>query len=93
MSAAQKPMRLPPLRRLRVHNPNGTKERPCVGIMSTVLTCWASTGYSPTGCAQVEAALRACMDGPKPPQPKGSQINKHLSQFKDRVTLPAKKRK
>ncbi|KAH8157746.1 hypothetical protein CIB48_g10497 [Xylaria polymorpha] len=66
MSAAQKPIRLPPLKTLRVRTPNGKPERPCVAIMSSVLSCWASAGYSTSGCAQLEQALRACMDGPPP---------------------------
>lgn len=34
---AKKPMRLPPLRVLRVHNPNKQEGNPCVAVMSTVL--------------------------------------------------------
>jgi hypothetical protein len=26
--------------------------------------CWASSGYSVQGCAQLEQALRECMDAP-----------------------------
>ena len=37
MSASQKPIRLPPLKILRVRNPNGKRERPCMSIMSSVL--------------------------------------------------------
>ncbi|KAL7624100.1 40S ribosomal protein mrp10 [Parahypoxylon ruwenzoriense] len=93
MSAAQKPIRLPPLKSLRVRNPNGRHERPCVSIMSSVLACWASTGYSTAGCSQVEQALRQCMDGPQPSRPRGNEINYHLARFKDKLTFPAKKRK
>lgn len=28
------------------------------------LGCWASSGYSMAGCAQLEQQLRACMDAP-----------------------------
>ncbi|KAI0113573.1 37S ribosomal protein Mrp10 [Nemania sp. FL0031] len=93
MSAAQRPIRLPPLKTLRVRMPNGKPERPCVAIMTSVLSCWASAGYSTAGCAQVEQALRACMDGPQPSAPRSSEVNYHLGRFKDRVTFPAKKRK
>ncbi|KAK9414803.1 putative 37S ribosomal protein mrp10, mitochondrial [Seiridium unicorne] len=37
MSGTQKPMRLPPLKVLRVKNPNRQGERPCMAIMSSVL--------------------------------------------------------
>ena len=37
MSASQKPIRLPPLKILRVRNPNGKRERPCMSVMSSVL--------------------------------------------------------
>ncbi|KAI1375993.1 mitochondrial ribosomal protein 10 [Hypoxylon crocopeplum] len=93
MSASQRPIRLPPLKVLRVRNPNGQGERPCVAIMSSVLACWASSGYSTVGCAQVEQALRQCMDGPPPSKPKGNEINYHLSRFKDKLTYPEKKRR
>ncbi|KAI0205597.1 37S ribosomal protein Mrp10 [Astrocystis sublimbata] len=93
MSAAQKPIRLPPLKTLRVRNPKGTTERPCMQILSSVLSCWASAGYSTTGCAQVEQALRACMDGPQPPPPRRSEVNYHLSRFKDKLTYPEKKKR
>ncbi|KAI0025166.1 mitochondrial ribosomal protein 10 [Xylariomycetidae sp. FL0641] len=91
MSASQKPIRLPPLKKLRVLNPNGTPPKPCMGIMSSVLACWASAGYNTGGCAQIETALRACMDGPQPPKPRGSEVNYHLMRFKDRLTQSPKK--
>ncbi|KAI0469251.1 37S ribosomal protein Mrp10 [Xylaria cf. heliscus] len=93
MSAAQKPIRLPPLKSLRVRTPNGKAERPCMAIMSSVLSCWASAGYSTAGCAQIEQALRACMDGPPPAPPRRSEVNYHLSRFKDRLTYPEKKKR
>ncbi|KAI1754887.1 37S ribosomal protein Mrp10 [Xylaria castorea] len=93
MSAAQKPIRLPPLKNLRVRTPNGKPQRPCMAIMSSVLSCWASTGYSTVGCAQVEQALRACMDGQPPAPPRRSEVNYHLSRFKDKLTYPEKKRR
>ncbi|KAI1324090.1 37S ribosomal protein Mrp10 [Xylariaceae sp. FL0255] len=93
MSAAQRPIRLPPLKALHVKNPNGRAERPCMGVMSSVLSCWASAGYSTAGCIQVEEALRQCMDGPKLPPPRRSEINYHLSRFKDKLTYPASKKK
>lgn len=37
MTGTHKPMRLPPLKRLRVHNPKREVENPCLAIMSSVL--------------------------------------------------------
>ncbi|KAI0885403.1 mitochondrial ribosomal protein 10 [Annulohypoxylon maeteangense] len=90
---SQKPIRLPPLKSLRVHNPNGQRERPCVALMSSVLACWASTGHNAAGCASIEQALRNCMDAPPPPKPKSSEINYHLSRFKNRLTSVEKKKR
>lgn len=56
--------RLPPLPKLRVRRANKAETNPCVGIMSSVLGCWASSGYSVTGCAELEKSLRECMDIP-----------------------------
>lgn len=33
-----KPIRLPPLKALRVRNPNKPEENPCVAVMSSVLS-------------------------------------------------------
>ncbi|KAL6717597.1 40S ribosomal protein mrp10 [Lecanora helva] len=56
------PPRLPPLPKLRVRRPNQPGANPCVGIMTSVLGCWASSGNAAAGCAQLEQQLRACMD-------------------------------
>ncbi|KAI2463510.1 mitochondrial ribosomal protein 10 [Annulohypoxylon bovei var. microspora] len=93
MSASQKPIRLPPLKSLRVRNPNGRREKPCVALMSSVLACWASAGHNTAGCATVEQALRNCMDAPPPAKPKASEINYHLARFKNRLTYSEKKKK
>ncbi|KAI1438946.1 37S ribosomal protein Mrp10 [Xylaria sp. CBS 124048] len=93
MSGAQKPIRLPPLKVLRVRNPNGKPERPCMAIMTSVLSCWASAGYNTAGCAAIEQALRACMDGPRPPTERRSEVNYHLNRFKDKVTYPQRRKK
>lgn len=37
MSGAPKPMRLPPVKVLRVKNPNKKPEQPCMQLMSSVL--------------------------------------------------------
>ncbi|KAI1174563.1 37S ribosomal protein Mrp10 [Nemania sp. FL0916] len=90
---AKKPVRLPPLKTLRVRNPNVKPERPCMALMSSVLSCWASAGYNAAGCIQVEEALRACMDAPPPPPPRRSEVNYHLARFKDRVTYSERKKR
>lgn len=54
--------RLPPLPRLRVRRPNQGEANPCIGLLSSVLGCWASQGYTAQGCAALEQQLRVCMD-------------------------------
>ncbi|KFY29994.1 hypothetical protein V494_08336 [Pseudogymnoascus sp. VKM F-4513 (FW-928)] len=56
--------RLPPLPKLRVKRPNQNNSNPCLGLMTSVLTCWASSGHSVAGCSALETSLRACMDTP-----------------------------
>ncbi|KAH7312729.1 37S ribosomal protein Mrp10 [Stachybotrys elegans] len=87
---AHKPIRLPPLKVLRVHDPKRRAEPHCVAVMSTVLACWASAGYNAAGCAAVENQLRACMDGPKPTPPGASTVNYHLARMKKHVTSRGK---
>ncbi|KFA73199.1 hypothetical protein S40288_07953 [Stachybotrys chartarum IBT 40288] len=82
---AHKPIRLPPLKKLRVHDPKRKVEQPCVAVMSTVLACWASAGYNAAGCAAVENQLRKCMDGPKAPPPGTNTVNYHLGRMKSNV--------
>ncbi|KAK1761656.1 hypothetical protein QBC33DRAFT_462968 [Phialemonium atrogriseum] len=85
------PIRLPPLRVLRVRNANRTEANPCMAIMSSVLACWASAGYNTSGCATVEQALRSCMDGPKPPSKPKNAINYHLSRMHKNISGPRKR--
>jgi len=54
--------RLPPLPKLRVRRPNKEVQNSCVGVMSQLLGCWASSGYTIEGCGKLEEALRSCMD-------------------------------
>ncbi|KAI4259252.1 MAG: hypothetical protein L6R42_004659 [Xanthoria sp. 1 TBL-2021] len=70
--------RLPPLQKLRVRRPNQAQANPCVGIMTSMLGCWASSGYSAKGCMALEQSLRACMDQAKPKDQKKNTINYHL---------------
>ncbi|KAK5130017.1 hypothetical protein LTR08_002533 [Meristemomyces frigidus] len=54
--------KLPPLPKLRIRKPDRADANPCIGVMSSVLGCWASQGYTAQGCAVLEQSLRACMD-------------------------------
>ncbi|KAK3078618.1 hypothetical protein LTS18_007048 [Coniosporium uncinatum] len=85
--------KLPPLPKLRVRRPNKPSENPCLGIMSSVLGCWASSGYTTQGCAQLEQQLRACMDAPRPTTQKKNNINYHLSRMYPKIIGPHKPRK
>ncbi|KAK3386069.1 hypothetical protein B0H63DRAFT_523393 [Podospora didyma] len=83
--SSKNPIRLPPLKRLRVRNPNKSESNPCIAIMSTVLSCWASAGYNTAGCQHIENTLRACMDAPKAPPKPNNTINYHLRRLSDHV--------
>ncbi|KAK7515300.1 hypothetical protein IWX49DRAFT_591447 [Phyllosticta citricarpa] len=83
---------LPPLPKLRVKNPNVVEPNPCLGVMSSVLGCWASHGYNVAGCAQVEAQLRMCMDAPVPKVAKTNNINYHLSRMYPKLVGPHKRK-
>jgi hypothetical protein len=48
MSASQRPIRLPPLKTLRVRTPNAKPERPCMSILSSVLCKFALRHHQPT---------------------------------------------
>ncbi|KAL8851682.1 MAG: hypothetical protein Q9221_003413 [Calogaya cf. arnoldii] len=82
--------RLPPLQKLRVRRPNEAQANPCVGIMTSMLGCWASSGYSAPGCMALEQSLRACMDQPKPPEQKKNTINYHLMRLYPNIRGPKK---
>ncbi|AEO68405.1 d47c3383-1fea-4729-9607-21341bc0474b [Thermothielavioides terrestris] len=89
----KKPIRLPPLRVLRVRNPNRPEPNRCLTVMSSVLACWASAGYHGRGCTTVEQALRACMDAPAPPKKSPNTVNYHLARFAKRLISQASKNK
>ncbi|KAH8670188.1 hypothetical protein BGZ60DRAFT_406860 [Tricladium varicosporioides] len=91
-SSALKPMRLPPLPKLRVRRPNQTEANPCLAIMSSVLTCWASSGYTTAGCQALETQLRTCMDTPRPKSQKKNTINYHLSRMYPKIVGPKKRK-
>ncbi|ROT38277.1 hypothetical protein SODALDRAFT_379473 [Sodiomyces alkalinus F11] len=90
---AAKPIRLPPVKSLRVRNARKKVENPCINVMNSVLACWASAGYNTAGCAALENALRTCMDAPLPAKAPTSSINYHLNRMYDRVIPNATRRK
>ncbi|KAF7902306.1 hypothetical protein EAF00_002209 [Botryotinia globosa] len=91
-STAKVPMKLPPLPKLRVRRPNQTDSNPCLAIMTSVLTCWASSGYNVAGCQALETQLRTCMDAPKAAAQKKNTINYHLSRMYPKIVGPRKKK-
>ncbi|CAK7214732.1 40S ribosomal protein mrp10 [Sporothrix curviconia] len=86
------PIRLPPLKALRVKATAKKEGNPCMTAMSTVLACWASLGYSTAGCAAVEQSLRACMDTTQVQTSQSNNLNHHLRRFQSRLTLREKRR-
>ncbi|KAL9942387.1 hypothetical protein ACHAP9_007337 [Verticillium nonalfalfae] len=84
----QKPMRLPPLKGLRVRAPlNKKTESPCVSMMSSLL------GFNTSGCAALENALRTCMDSPPPQDAPRNTINFHLARMYDRVIISGRRKR
>ncbi|KAL6702912.1 40S ribosomal protein mrp10 [Coniothyrium glycines] len=83
---------LPPLPRLRVRHPDRPEVNPCLGVMASVLGCWASSGYSIQGCALLEQKLRQCMDTPRNKNPKKNHINYHLSRMYPKIIGPHKRK-
>ncbi|KAK0713287.1 hypothetical protein B0T26DRAFT_651468 [Lasiosphaeria miniovina] len=88
-----KPVRLPPLKVLRVRNPNKTETNACVTVLASVLACWASAGYNSAGCQNIEMSLRGCMDAPPAPAPPTNTINYHLRRLSGKLISQAKKGK
>ncbi|KAK9568558.1 40S ribosomal protein mrp10 [Aspergillus fumigatus] len=91
VSTRLNPVRLQTIPHLRVRRPNQHEQNPCVTIMSSMLSCWASSGGSVEGCAALEQQLRQCMDGPKPKGNKKNTINYHLMRMYPKVVGPKKK--
>lgn len=92
LNTATKTPKLPPLRSLRVRRPNQTDSNPCLGIMSSMLGCWASNGQMARGCAVLEQQLRGCMDAKRPPANKRTNINATLAKFYPQIRGPVKKK-
>ncbi|KAF9885768.1 hypothetical protein FE257_012350 [Aspergillus nanangensis] len=82
------PIRLQTIPHLRIRRPNQHEQNPCVTVMSSMLSCWASAGYTAEGCAVLEQQLRQCMDAPSN---KKNTINYHLTRMYPKVVGPKKK--
>ncbi|GAB7333625.1 hypothetical protein MBLNU13_g05191t1 [Cladosporium sp. NU13] len=83
--------KLPPLPKLRVRKPDQTNANPCLGVMSTMLGCWASSGHTSQGCAALEQALRDCMAVNRPKDGNKNKINSHLSRLYPLIKGPHKR--
>ncbi|PYH93903.1 37S ribosomal protein Mrp10, mitochondrial [Aspergillus ellipticus CBS 707.79] len=85
------PIRLQSINQLRVKHPNKHESSPCVAVMSSMLSCWASQGQGSEGCTMIEQQLKKCMDAPKPRSTRNDPINYHLSRMYPKVVGPKKK--
>ncbi|KAL3470580.1 hypothetical protein BJX99DRAFT_264121 [Aspergillus californicus] len=86
------PVRLNTINHLRVRRPNQTERSACTAVMSSMLSCWASSGYAAEGCIALEAQLRQCMDEKKPSTTKQNSINYHMMRMYPKVVGPKKKK-
>ncbi|PWY95558.1 mitochondrial ribosomal protein 10 [Aspergillus sclerotioniger CBS 115572] len=91
VSTRLNPVRLQTIPHLRVRRPNNNEPNTCVAVMSSMLSCWASQGYTAEGCVVLEQQLRQCMDAPKPKSEKRNAINYHLMRMYPKVVGPKKK--
>ncbi|OJJ86524.1 mitochondrial 37S ribosomal protein mS37 [Aspergillus glaucus CBS 516.65] len=85
------PVRLQTIPHLRVRRPNQHEQNPCVTVMSTMLSCWASSGFGSENCAAIESQLKKCMDQPKSQGEKKNTINYHLMRMYPKVVGPQKR--
>ncbi|PGH19850.1 hypothetical protein AJ80_03767 [Polytolypa hystricis UAMH7299] len=92
ISTRMKPMQLQTVNKLRVKRPNKSEPNPCTAVMSSVLTCWASSRFSVEGCFQVEQQLRACVDAKSTKTTHKSTINYHLMRMFPKMSGPRKPR-
>ncbi|KAJ9651357.1 40S ribosomal protein mrp10 [Neophaeococcomyces mojaviensis] len=94
VSTAVSPIRLQSVTRLKIRHPDKQEANPCIGPMTAMLSCWASSANAAntTGCAHLEKALRECMDKPRSTSGHKSNINYHLGRLYPQVA-PPKKRK
>lgn len=95
VSTAVNPIRLQSVSRLKIRHPDKQETNPCIGPMTAMLSCWASSsnaGGSSAGCANLEKALRECMDKPKNVSGHKSNINYHLGRLYPQVAGPKRRK-
>ncbi|KAA8648532.1 hypothetical protein EYZ11_008817 [Aspergillus tanneri] len=85
------PVRLQTIPHLRIRHPNKHEQNTCVAVMSSMLSCWASSGYGSEGCLALEQQLRQCMDAPKKKGNEKNTVNYHLMRMYPKVVGPKKK--
>ncbi|KAL4869121.1 hypothetical protein BDV12DRAFT_196552 [Aspergillus spectabilis] len=86
-----KPIRLNTIPHLRVRRPNQNEQNACATVMSSMLSCWASSGQASDMCAILETQLKECMDTQQNKNPKQSTVNYHLMRMYPKVVGPKKK--
>ncbi|EEP81716.1 predicted protein [Uncinocarpus reesii 1704] len=92
MSTRIKPIRLQTVDTLRIRRPGKIEPDPCQTALSSVLNCWASSGYGIGGCHALEQQLRHCADTTKYQKPPKSLVNFHISRMFKKMISPRKKK-
>ncbi|KAK2744094.1 hypothetical protein FQN55_006962 [Onygenales sp. PD_40] len=90
-STRVKPVRLQTIPKLRIKSPNTHQPNPCLAVMTSVLSCWASNKHNISGCFAIEQQLRACMDKKRPDPKAKSTVNYHLMRMFPKISGPRKK--
>jgi hypothetical protein len=88
-------IRLQTVQNLRVKRPNTKEANPCLGAMTAMLSCWASSnsvGGIRDGCAALEETLRQCADKGEKQKLKKSDINFHLGRLWPRIKGPTRRK-
>ncbi|KAL4886762.1 37S ribosomal protein Mrp10, mitochondrial [Aspergillus karnatakaensis] len=92
VSTAVKPIRLNTINYLRVKAPNTSQQNSCAVVMSSMLSCWASSGQGSEACTLLETQLKECMDTKTKQGPKSNTVNYHLMRMYPKVVGPKKKK-
>ncbi|KAI5300361.1 hypothetical protein KEM55_003829 [Ascosphaera atra] len=86
-------MQLNTINKLRIRSPNQNAANPCLTLMSSMLSCWASQGKTnPGACAAIEEQLRACTDKKRPQNQHTNPVNYHLMRMFPKISGPRKKK-
>ncbi|KAL3463412.1 37S ribosomal protein Mrp10, mitochondrial [Aspergillus heterothallicus] len=86
------PVRLNSINHLRVRRPNTQENNPCAVVLSSMLSCWASSGHGAESCQGLEKELKACMDVKRPKTTERNTVNFHLARMYPKVVGPKKKK-